>query len=244
VFREEVMKGLSLSTFISMDADFELNQYKVLGGLKEYLHEFNKKRLYPAFSDLVALVNQLKDIRNQKYSLEVSFPKQIKEYDLKNKKIIYDKIEEVTQHVEFLFDLIDWALPKIKDAIEEGVTIHEYVEENLRIENVGILPLHKSEGYFLVPDNKEAILQIHRFECSLFSSESDQYRALKTKYVRAVKKGQISESPETIKLDLIHEFIDLPNPATFICETDLDFPFSATIFPIAKRKLMAQLAAA
>lgn len=237
------MKGLNLNTFISQNADFELNQYKVLGGLKEYMHEFNKKRLYPAFSDLVALVNQLQDIRNQKNNLEVSFPKQIKEYDLKNKKIIYNNTEDAS-HVEFLFDLIDWAIPKIKNAIEEGVAIHEYVEENLKIENVGILPIHKSEGYFLVPDNKELLLQIHRFECSLFSSECDQYRALKTKYVRAVRKNQINESPEAIKLDLIHEFDDLPNPATFICETDLDFPFSSTIFPIAKRKLMAQLAAA
>jgi hypothetical protein len=236
------MKGLNLSAFISQDADLELNQYKVLGGLKEYLHEFNKKRLYPAFSDLVALVNQLTDIRNQKNNLEVSFPKQIKEYDLKNKIVIYDKTEEAS-NVEFLFDLIDWALPKIKEAIEEGVAIHEYVEENLKIENVGILPIHKSEGYFLVPDNKELLLQIHRFECSLFSSESDQYRALKTKYVRAIKKGMVKDSPESIKLELIHEFYDLPNPATFICETDLDFPFSNTIFPIAKRKLMAQLAA-
>jgi hypothetical protein len=28
------MKGLNLNTFISQDADFEMNQYKVLGGLK------------------------------------------------------------------------------------------------------------------------------------------------------------------------------------------------------------------
>lgn len=238
------MKGLSLSTFMSLDTDFELNQYKVLGGLKEYLYEFNRKRLYPAFSDLVSLVNQLQDIRNQKNNLEVSFPKQIKEYDLKNKKVIYNTTEEAAPHVEFLFDLIDWAFPKIKEAIEEGVTIHEYVEENLKIENVGILPLHRSEGYFLVPDNKESLLQIHRFECSLFSSECDQYRALKTKYLKAIRKGEIKETPENIKLDLIHEFDDLPNPATFICATELDFPFSATIFPIAKRKLMAQIAAA
>jgi hypothetical protein len=87
------------------------------------------------------LVNQLQDIRNQKNNLEVSFPKQIKEYDLKNKKVIYNNTEDAS-HVEFLFDLIDWALPKIKAAIEEGVAIHEYVEENLKIENVGI-SIHK-----------------------------------------------------------------------------------------------------
>ena len=33
----------------------------------------------------------------------------------------------------------------------------------------------------------------------------------------------------------------MPNPATFLMDTELDFPFDTTILPVAKRKLMRHL---
>ncbi len=237
------MAGLRLENFISCDIDLEINQYKVLSGLKAYQLEFNKKKLYPSLTDLVSLVNQLQDILTQKSNIEVSFPKKIKEYDLKNKQIIFEKKERIGTNIEFLFQLIQWSLPKIKEVIEEGLAIHEFVEKNLEVKQVGVIPLYKSEGYFIIPDNIESILQIHLFECSLLSTDNEKYRALKTKFVKALENALIEKSPESIKIELIKEFDNFPNPATFICRTDLDFPFSETIFPIAKRKLMAQLAA-
>ena len=237
------MNGLSLENFITSDIDFEINQYKVLSGLKAYQLEFNKKRLYPSLTDLISLINHLQDILNQKNNLEVSFPKKIKEYDLKNKQVIFEKTEKINMNIEFLFKLIEWSLPKIKEVIEEGLAIHEFVENNLEVKQVGVIPIYKSEGYFLIPDNIESILQIHQFECSLLSSDKERYRALKTKFVKALENALIEKSPESIKIELIKEFDEFPNPATYICNTELDFPFSETIFPIAKRKLMAQLAA-
>ncbi|MEO8400161.1 MAG: hypothetical protein ABI550_10190 [Ignavibacteriaceae bacterium] len=237
------MNGLKLENFISSEIDFELNQYKVLDGLKSCRLEFNKKKIYPSLSNLISLVNQLHEIINQKSNLEVSFPKIIKEYDIKNKKIIFEKTEKINANIEFLFNLIEWSLPKIKEVIEEGLVVYEFVEKNLDVKQVGVVPLYKSEGYFIIPDNIESILQIHQFECSLFSSDKEKYRTLKTKFIKTLEHALIEESPESIKIELIKEFEILPNPATFICETDLDFPFSETIFPIAKRKLMVQLAA-
>jgi len=121
------------------------------------------------------------------------------------------------------------------------MVICDYVEENLKIEQVGILPIHKSEGYFIIPNNEVFSLQVHKFECSLFSSDYEKYRALKTKLLKTYDQGILKQSLENIKLDLIHEFNELPNPATFRCDTDLDFPFTETVFPIAKRKLMSAI---
>ena len=237
------MEGLRLENFISNDVDLELNQYKVLGGLKAFQLEFNKKRLYPSLTDLINLVNQLQDILRQKSNLEVSFPQKIKKYDLKNKKVIFEKSDKIDINVESLFQLIEWSLPKIKEVIEEGLAIHEFVERNLELKQVGVIPLYKSEGYFLIQDNIDSMLQIHQFECSLLSSEKEKYRALKTKFIKALETALIEKSPESIKIELIKEFGNFPNPATYICNTDLDFPFSETIFPIAKIKLMVKLAA-
>ena len=49
--------------------------------------------------------------------------------------------------------------------------------------------------------------------------------------------------PEALKIDLIKEFPELPNPATYSFNIEVDFPFNETILPIAKRKLIRRLAA-
>ena len=235
------MTYLSLESFYAADSDFELNQYNVLAGIKEFRSEFNKKKLYPTFTNIINLTAQLQDIVQQKNDLEFKFAKKIKSFDFKNNKIIFESVEKEQPEIDCLFDLIDWALPKLKSVIEEALVICEYVENNLKIEQVGILPVYKSEGYFIIPNNEVASVQVHRFECSLFSSDDEKYRALRTKLLKTYDNEIIRLSLDNIKLELIREYQDLPNPATFRCETDLDFPFAETVFPIAKRKLMSAI---
>jgi len=232
---------LSLESFYSADRDLELNQYHILAGIKEFRNEFKRKRLYPSFTNLLNITSQLQDIIEQKNHLEYKFSKKIKSFDFKNNKIIFETLENEQPEINCLFDLIEWSLPKLKSEIEEAMVICDYVENNLKIEQVGILPIHKSEGYFIIPNNEVSSLQVHKFECSLFSSEYEKYRALKTKLLKTYDQGILESSLENIKLDLIHEFQELPNPATFRCETELDFPFTETVFPIAKRKLMSAI---
>lgn len=232
---------LSLESFYSADRDLELNQYHILAGIKEFRNEFNKKKLYPSFTILLNLTSQLQDILEQKYDLEQRFLKRIKTFDFKNNKIIFETLENQHQEINCLFDLIEWSLPQLKNVIEEALVIGEYVENNLKIEEVGILPIYKSEGYFIIPNNEVAAIQVHKFECSLFSSEDEKYRALKTKLLKSYAMDRIRLSLDNIKLELIKEYEDLPNPATFRCETDIDFPFAETVFPIAKRKLMSAI---
>lgn len=237
------MNTLKLETFLSSDTDWEKNQYAVLGGLKEYRSDFYKKKLYPALTELISLANVLEDVLNHKKNLANSFPKEITDYNIKNKKIIYQALEKLSPDVEFLFDLIEWSLPKIKEVIDEGIVLFEYVEKNLKIEQVGIIPLYKSEGYFIVPDNNEAVFKVLRFECSLFFTGKEPFRSLKTRLIESMEMSLLMNNPETIKLDLITKYRDLPNPATFLCITELDFPFSETVFPVAKRKLMSSVSA-
>ena len=232
---------LSLESFYSADRDLELNQYHILAGIKEFRNEFNKKKLYPSFTNLLNLTSQLQDITEQKNDLEYKLSKKIKTFDFKNNKIIFETLENEQPELNCLFDLIEWSLPQLKSVIEEALVICDYVEDNLKIEQVGILPIYKSEGYFIIPNNEVSSLQVHRFECSLFSSDFEKYRALKTKLLKTFNQELLRLSLDNIKLELIKEYGDLPNPATFRCETDLDFPFTETIFPIAKRKLMSAI---
>jgi hypothetical protein len=239
------MEQLSLEIFFNPETDWEMNQYRILGGIKTAHAEFDKKRIYPALAMLIKLKRELNQIKDEKNNLNQQFPKQIKGFDTKEQKVIYETSEAINQNdnIEVIFTLIDWALPHINQAIEEGIVLFDFVEENMLLEQVGILPMYKEEGYFMITDNIALELQVHRYECTIFSSGEEKYRSLKTEFVKSKKQGIIIRSPEEIKQELINERSDLPNPATFLLDSDLDFPFTETILPVAKRKMISHIAA-
>lgn len=239
------MERISLETFFSPETDREMNQYRILGGLKELSSELDRKKIYPSLAQLIELKSSLEQIKTKRNSLGEKFPKRIKSINIKKQKITLETpaLFDNQKNVEDIFELIEWALPIIQGTIDEGIVLFDFVEKNITLKQVGILPIYKEEGYFMIADNIAAQLQIHRYECSLFLSGKEKFRALKTEFVKSEKQEVLRKSPELIKQDLLKERQDLPNPATFICDTDLDFPFTETIFPVAKRKLITLLAA-
>jgi hypothetical protein len=64
---------------------------------------------------------------------------------------------------------------------------------------------------------------------------------LKRRLIESLQQARIKRPPESIKLGLVERFQDLPNPATYVCDTDLDFPYAETILPIVNRKQMKRL---
>ncbi len=239
------MEQISIKSFFSQETDWELNQYRILGGIKEVCTDFDKKKIYPALAKLIKIKTSLDQIKEERNNLNGKFPRQIKGFDIKEQKIIFESLGDFNHNdnIEVIFTLIEWALPYINEAIDEGIVLFDFVDKNIMLEQVGIMPMYKDEGYFLITDNIAFELQVHRYECSLFSSGNDKYRALKTEFVKSERQEIIRRSPESIKHELIKERKDLPNPATFLCDSDLDFPFEETIFPVAKRKLITHIAA-
>jgi hypothetical protein len=237
------MDTLTLQTFLSAGSDLESNQYKILGILKRYEKEFAHNRLYPSLAELIELVHTLELLLTQQSNFQQQLPRQIKEVDLRNKRLVFESFETTASETGNVLELVAWALPHIKMTIREGTRIYDFVDENISIVEVGILPVYREEGYYFIPEHRSALLHLVRYQVSLLSSDGERFRTLKTQIVQSVRQAPLFASPESIKLQLIEEHKELPNPATYICSTDLDFPFAETIFPIAKRKLMARLAA-
>ncbi|HEX9614621.1 MAG TPA: hypothetical protein VGA55_03915 [Bacteroidota bacterium] len=235
------MHQLSMETFLGAGQDPESNQYRVLQGLKALTGEFSQNRLYPTLSELIDLLNSLTSLIQEAASLDQQIPKQLKQVDMKNKRLHYEPPDLNRSDVQHVIELIRWAMPLIQKAIEEGTEIYDFVDENISVEEVGILPMYREEGYYFVPEHSQALLHLLRYEASLYTSGSERFRTLKTNIVDTVPQGPVHASPETLKLELIGRIKDLPNPATFLCETSLEFPFHATILPVAKRKLMARV---
>lgn len=229
---------LTIDLFTSVQDDLEKRQYIILAELKKISEQFQFYKIYPYLSRLIELRRVLKEIIARIYDLRSKFPKQISKIDWVNQTIEHEVIFTSGTDISSVEDLIEWALPHIENVIEEGIAIHDFVESELTVEQVGILPVYKDEGYLFVPDNQKKSLNLFRFEISIFQSKDDQYRALKTRFLKHLEQDRIKLSPGAIKLDLIREESELPNPATYAFNTDLDFPFETTIFPIAKRRLM------
>ncbi len=231
------MKYLNIDSFVSKEDDIELNQYKILSGLKDYRSEFNKNRLYPALSELVYLSSQLEEILERKSSPGLPLPKGIKN-SRNDKNVFVEVITQAKEQKEYFFELIEWALPVIKGMIDEAYILYNFVDENMEIEEVGVRPVLKNEGYILVPDVQHALLQIHRYECSTYSSGETPFHSLKTRFIQTAPALNFSSESEFVKIELVKKYRDRPNIAAYLCNNDLDFPFNETVFPVAKRKLL------
>lgn len=232
---------LNLNLFTKVQDDLEKRQYIILAELKKISTEFQYYKVYPHLSGLVDLHRTLKDVISRLSDLRNKFPKRISKIDWVNSAIEHEVVFVDGTDLQNVEELINWALPHIEKTIHEGVAIHEFVSEKLSVEHVGIVPNYMEEGYFFLPDNQHRKLNLFRFEVSIFKSAEDRYRSLKTTFLKSLRKNIVDISPNTVKLDLIREEKELPNPATFSFQTDLDFSFKQTILPVAKRKLMQKI---
>ncbi len=235
-------RTLSLDLFTRPGDDFEKRQYLVMGSLKDIRKQFQQNRLYPYLSVLLDLRENLNHILDGFTGIDVKGPKRIKRIDLLNKRIEFESTLPSNMDLDAIKDLIEWAQPLISEAISEGISIYEFVDENLKVDTVGIQPGYKDEGYLFVPDHKTGGLRLFRYEMSIYLNSRESYRALKTTLFKTLDNGIMPHSsPGAIKLELIREFKDMPNPATYAFHTPLEFSFSSTLFPVAKRKLLRLL---
>jgi len=232
---------LNLNLFTKVQDDLEKRQYIILAELKKISSEFQYYKVYPHLSELAELYRALKDVISRLSDLRSKFPKRISKIDWVNRAIEHEVVFVDGTDLKRVEELINWALPHIEKTIHEGVAIHEFVSEKLSVEHVGIVPSYMEEGYFFLPDNQKRKLNLFRFEVSIFKSAEDRYRSLKTTFLKSLKKENVEISPNSVKLELIREEKELPNPATFSFQTDLDFSFRQTILPVAKRKLMQKI---
>ncbi|MCB0729935.1 MAG: hypothetical protein KDC88_02780 [Ignavibacteriae bacterium] len=239
------MEALTLSTFIKAADDDELSKYKVLAILNRYSEALHRNKLYPALAELISIKNELELLVEQMSLFDPEFVLNLNFADFSEDLPLTNPVEYDEYSLKKVSDFIDWALPEIKTAINEGKAIFDFVDENITLNEIGIMPIYKNEGYFLLPDIKHELMKIYRFEMSLFSTEENPLRTLKSKLVDLISLNTPeANSPYEIKHNLIKKYPDLPNPSTYCFNSSIDFPFVETILPVAKRKLVRVLATA
>lgn len=231
----------NLNLFVKIGSDFEKRQYQILEALKRIRRQFRSNRIYPELGKMVDLYRDLKSLSDRVKELRDELPKRIKEIDLQKMQIIREPVYVDPANLADVERMVDWGLPLVKKTMDEGVAVFEYVDENTKIERVGIMPQYQDEGYVFVPDYEQRELKLYHFEISIFHSSEDTYRSLRTRIVDRVTWGGALQSPNAIKLDLIEKYREMPNPATFSVDTEVECPYRETLFPVAKRKLVRHL---
>jgi hypothetical protein len=231
------MKQLSETWFAEGYIDFELKKYTLLAYLQEINKHFTETKLYPQLADLIFHYNNIVAFRENKKYLQEHFPKKLTGIQIEKLQVLYEQMIADNELMQQLEEIINYSADEMKTTISSGAEIYEFVEGNLTITPIGIVPLDIMEGYFFLSTGNTKSTHIYQYRLSIFEKHNEKFRSIKTSYVEMMQRSMV-HTYENIKYSLIKNRIDLPNPAVYSIETEISFPVEETLLPVAKRSLV------
>ena len=236
------MTTLDLKKLTSCGSDWESNQYKLLIKVKEWSLNFNKNKLFPSIEESIQLNLALEDLLRENIECKLWFDNEIRGRRTNERVIVYEKAHQVGHQLDKLLNFIDWALQLNRPVLEEGRIIKNFVDDNLVIKRVSrVEKNYHGKGYFSIPDNKNRMLNIYLYEIIWDWTQENLYQRISSNLVRSVPYNSIDNPIEEFMLNFVSYSKDMHEPVAFLIQTDLDFPFKETMFPIAEEKLLKHL---
>jgi hypothetical protein len=228
---------LSANWITEKHIDFEYKKYLLLGYLQRVSENFTESKLYPSLSELMSHYRNVTAIRENKRSLFDSFPERLSGTDLNKFNMIYEKLVNDDQIMNEIETIIEFSIPQFEKYISEGKAIYDFIESKLNIAPVGIIPLHADEGYMLLKYSPTGDTLVYEYHITIFENPDERFRGISTQFLCSYT-GSINNTFENIKQDLIRYHHKLPNPATYVIESELKLPLEETLLPLAKRTLV------
>ena len=228
------MKQLSNNWITENRIDFEYKKYILLAYLQEVKNYFDENKLYPPLSEIVAHYDNLKKIKDSKSDFLFRLPKMLNSIDLTNAQLKYETQLESDLILSEIEAIIDFSLPQFLSYLEQGKDIFEFVEKEMNIEPIGLVPLQNKFGYLFIKDGANSDTRVYEYAISIIEQPNERVNTLKTNYIKTYN-ASISHTYNFIKTDILREFKVFSNPAVFAIETPLQFPFDETLLPVAKR---------
>lgn len=213
--------------------DAECKRYLVLAYVQNIQKKFSSEILFPHLSDLIAHIRHLDTISEGFKILQSDFPKELTGFHTKTLSAVYSKKIDEEHIFSFVHELIEFAKPRLSETASTGTGIIEEVENHLQWQTIGLLPVIRDEGYLILSIDGISKVNVFRYALSSLSLASEKSRALSMNWVMSDTLS-LSNSPQSIKLNLIRKFPDLPNPATFFCTSLKTWPMEETLLPVTK----------
>ena len=207
--------------------DLESSKYLLLNKFKLCEKELNETRLYPTYQMLINIYMQLADImKNHNRIFNKEYTDAISEQEMD------EKMSLINNELESSFELMHWAFAHLNRVLEQGKAIYDFVDSSITIEPIGIKTSYNTEGYFILPDNRERLLRIMKYSRNL-------YKVLKTKEVGNREMKLITIPNEVLRDHMYSD--DILNRIIYMLDTELNFSYMQTILPVAKRKFLNYL---
>ena len=217
--------------------DFEYKKYVLLAFLQQVEKDFELQKLYPSLREIIKHYNQVKAIKERKEELYNSFPAKATDIDTEKMQLVYEKIFHDNRLMHELESIINFSIPHLENHLAEGKKIYDAIESQLNIFPVGVIPLSSNEGYLFIRDGKNADTNVYEYDITFFEQSDAKYRGIHTEYVKTWETD-LSMTYQYIKLELLKEKQNIPNPATYAIESEWVVPLEETLLPIAKRCLL------
>ncbi len=217
--------------------DFEYKKYRLLAYLQYAQKVFGKRKLFPTLSDLVAHYRHVTSLNKDKSLLFDAFPAKVTKADFKKLELQYKSLIADDDLMREVQEIIDFAIPNIKDTLNDGRDLYESIEPHFDITSIGISPLYIDEGYTLINTGLKKKADIYRYKISVFEKAEEVYRGVNFQFVET-RRRSLAITYEQMKLDLVKRFKTLPNPATYLITSSVKYPYIETVIPIAKRLLI------
>ena len=217
--------------------DFEYKKYVLLAFLQQVEKDFELQKLYPSLREIIKHYNQVKAIKERKEELYNSFPAKATDVDTEKMQLVYEKIFHDNRLMHELESIINFSIPHLENHLAEGKKIYDAIESQLNIFPVGVVPLSSKEGYLFIRDGKNADTNVYEYDITFFEQSDAKYRGIHTEYVKTWETD-LSMTYQYIKLELLKEKQNIPNPATYAIESEWVVPLEETLLPIAKRCLL------
>ncbi len=228
------MKGLSKNWLTEPSIDFEYKKYTLLGYLQHVQQQLTTNKLYPYYPELLRHHRALTTFWNNKDLLRHQFPRSLSGLDVSTLSLLYQELEEDMALLDELNAIVAFSLPEIEKTIDEAAQLEGLLKEHLHFTSVGIMPLHQTEGYLLLKQQKN--IGVYAYQLSMIQAIETPQQHVYTQFITTYNSS-ITTTLEHIKTDLINQRKTMPNPATYAVETSVLLPLNETLLPLATQVL-------
>ena len=235
------MKKLQPDWFTQNWLDAEYQKYVVMAYLQAVQQNFAEYKLCPDLPELRSHYDAGVRFSRGKGTLNAAFPKRVTRISGPPPRIEYESEVTPPDFMAEVDAIMEFALPRFQSMLTEGHQRWTDIAQSLTLAPVGLLPLRPEEGYLFLHATNRAETQVYYFSVTLYSDQEPGGRLVQLRYVEAVQKS-LANTVENIKLDLIRRHRHLPNPATYMLESEKTYPVQETLLPIA-RQLLARAVA-
>ncbi len=212
------MERLRPGWFLQGLWDEEYQRYRLLAYLQKVRRAFLAQRLYPPLTDLIDSYEELLALAQARQTTAA-----------------------IGDSDDILYRIVQFALPKLEEGIQEGQEIYHLIEQQLQVEVIGIVPVYKAEGYIFLRRGTEKIVRAYRYEIRPLR-DREGYVGIRLDPVEEFAFSALSIPLIALREKILKTHKDLPTPLTIAVESPLEVPLQETLLPIVKRNLPSWIA--